>query len=57
MAMQQVRKELHRPLCILDDEGELTDEACQKLQKAREEMARGEYISHERIRAKYGRLR
>jgi hypothetical protein len=52
--IQEVRGQLHRLLAMLDDEGELTDEACQKLQKAREEMARGEYISHERIRAKYG---
>ena len=52
--IQQVRAELHRLLCILDDDGELSDEACQKLQKAREEMDRGEYISHEEIKAKYG---
>jgi len=32
-----LRAELHRLLCILEDKGELTDEACQKLQKAREE--------------------
>jgi len=52
--IQQVRAELHRLLCILDDDGELTDEACQKLQKAREEMGRGKYISHEDIKGKYG---
>jgi hypothetical protein len=39
---------------MLEDDGELTDEACQKLQKAREEMGRGEYISHEEIKAEYG---
>ena len=41
-------------LAMLDDEGELTDEACQELQKAREEMARGKFVSHEEIKAKYG---
>jgi hypothetical protein len=55
--IQQVRAELHRLLCILEDDGELTDEACHKLQKAREETSRTEYISHEEIMAKYGLLR
>lgn len=52
--IQQVKAELHRLRSVLADDGELTDEACQKLQKAREEMGRGQYISHEKIKAKYG---
>ena len=52
--IQQVKADLHRLLFTLDDEGELTDEACQKLQKAREEMNKGKYISHEKIKAEYG---
>ena len=52
--MQQVRGELYILRCMLEDEGELTDEACQKLQKAREEMDRGKFISHEEIKVKYG---
>ncbi|MFC1635400.1 hypothetical protein ACFL5Z_11205 [Planctomycetota bacterium] len=52
--MQQVRRELYILRCMLEDEGELTNEACQKLQKAREEMDKGKYISHEKIKAEYG---
>jgi hypothetical protein len=55
--IQQLRRELHNLKCMLDDEVELTDEACQKLQKTREETDRREYISHEEIMAKYGLLR
>jgi hypothetical protein len=51
--MQQVRRELYILRCMLEDEGELTDEACQKLQKAREQMNKGKYISHEKIKAEY----
>lgn len=35
--IQQVKAELHRLLCILEDDDELTDEARLKLQKARED--------------------
>jgi hypothetical protein len=49
-----LRAELHRLLCILDDEGELTNEACKQIDKAREDMAQGKFISHEEIKAKYG---
>lgn len=36
------------------DEGELTAEARLELEKAREEMGRGEYVAHEEVVAKYG---
>jgi len=36
------------------DEGELTDEARRELEEAREQMARGEYVTHEEVMAKYG---
>jgi hypothetical protein len=39
---------------MLDDEGELTDEARQELQKTREAMAKSEFASHEEIMVKYG---
>jgi len=39
---------------IAEDEAELTDEALRQLETAREEMARGEYITHKEIMAKYG---
>ena len=52
--IQQVKGQLHRLLGMLDDEGELTDEARQKLRRAREEMAHGKLVSHENIMAKYG---
>jgi len=39
---------------IADDEVELTDEARRELEMARKEMARGEYITHEEIMARYG---
>jgi len=38
----------------LEDEGELTDEALRDVQVAREQMGRGEYVTHEEIMAKYG---
>ena len=49
--IQQVRTQLHR---LLDDEGNLSEEARLEIKKAREEMAHGEFISHEEIKAKYG---
>ena len=52
--IQQIRGQLHRLLAMLDDEGELNDEARQELKKARKEMARGEFVSHEEIMARYG---
>ena len=52
--IQQVRSELHRVRDMLEDEGELTDEAQQDLDKARDQMARGEYATQEEVLAKYG---
>ena len=52
--IQQVKIELNKLLTMLDDESELTDEACEELQKARKEMSQGKSISHEEIMAKYG---
>ena len=51
--IQQVRGDLHVLKSMLEDESELTDEARQELKKARKEMDRGDYISHEEIKAKY----
>ena len=48
--VQLVRRELHTLKCLLESDGELTNEACHKLQKAREEMDKGKYISHEKVR-------
>jgi uncharacterized coiled-coil DUF342 family protein len=36
------------------DEGEPTDEARQDLEEAREQMARGDYVTHEEIMTNYG---
>jgi len=36
------------------DEGELTAEARQELETAREQMARGEYATHKEVMARYG---
>ena len=44
------RRKTQRP----DDEGELTAEARQELKEARDRMARGEYVTHAEIVAKYG---
>ena len=52
--IQEVRGQLHRLLAMLDDEGNLTEEARLELKKAREEMACREFTTHERIMAKYG---
>ena len=37
-----------------DDEGELADEVRQEVEEARQEMTRGEYVTHEEVVAKYG---
>ena len=52
--IQQVKTELHRVRSILQDEGELTDEARRDVQAAREQMAHAEHVTHEEIIAKYG---
>ena len=52
--MQQVKAELLKLRSMLENEGNLTDEARRKCEKAREEMAKGEFVSHEEIMAKYG---
>jgi len=52
--IQQVKSELHRVRSMLEDEGELTDEVLRDVQGAREQMGRGEYVTHEEIMAKYG---
>ena len=36
------------------DEGKLTDGARRELEEAREQMARGEYVTHEEVMARYG---
>lgn len=52
--IHQVKSELYRLRNMLADEGELTDEAYRDLEEAREEMGRGDYVTHEEIVAKYG---
>ena len=52
--IKQVKSELHRVRSMLEDEGEFTDEALRDVQVAREQMGRGEYVTHEDIMAKYG---
>ena len=52
--IKQVRRELHRLLSMLDDETDITNEAPQKLKNAREEMAKGKFVSHSDVIARYG---
>ena len=52
--IQEVKSELHRVRNMLEDEGELTDEARRDLANARDQMTRGNYATHEEIMAKYG---
>jgi len=52
--IQQVRSELHRVRDMLADEGELADDARRELDEAGEEMAHGQYVTHEDVVAKYG---
>ena len=52
--IQRVKSELHRVRSVLEDEGELTDEARRDVERARRQMARGKYVTHEEIMAKYG---
>jgi uncharacterized coiled-coil DUF342 family protein len=52
--IQQVKNELHWVRSMLEDEGELTDEARRDIEEAREQMARGDYVTHEEIMARYG---
>jgi len=51
--IQQVKGELCILRSMLED-SELTDQARQELETAREEMARGKFICHEELMAKYG---
>ncbi|UCG49762.1 MAG: hypothetical protein JSU94_08260 [Phycisphaerales bacterium] len=51
--IQQVKSDLHRVRSMLEDEGELADEARRDLARAREEVC-GEYLTHEEVVAKYG---
>lgn len=52
--IQQVKNELHWVRSMLEDEGELTDDARRDIEEAREQMARGDYVTHEEIMARYG---
>ena len=52
--IKQVRRELHRLLSMLDHETDITDEAPQKLKNARAEMAKGKFVTHKDVMAKYG---
>jgi len=52
--IQEVKSELHRVRNMLEDEGELTDEARRDLANARDQMTRGNCVTHEEIMAKYG---
>jgi len=52
--IQQLKSELHRVRNLLEEEGELTEAARRELKEAREEMDRGEHVTHEEIVAKYG---
>lgn len=52
--IEQLKNELHRVRSMLEDEGELTREARRELADARKQMARGEYVAHEEIMARYG---
>jgi uncharacterized coiled-coil DUF342 family protein len=52
--IQQVKDELHWVRSMLEDEGELTDEARRGIEEAREQMARGNYVTHEEIMTNYG---
>jgi len=52
--IQQVKSELHRVRNMLEDEGELTDEARRGVEEGREQTARGEYVTHEEIMARCG---
>ncbi len=52
--IQQVKSDLHRVRSMLEDEGELADEARRDLARAREEMAKGKFVGHEEVMARYG---
>jgi AraC-like DNA-binding protein len=52
--MQKIKSELTFLRHIMEEECELSDETKRRLEKARQDMNKGKYISHEDIKAKYG---
>ena len=52
--MRQIRSEIHLLRDMMEGEWQLSDATRRELHKAREEMAKGEYVRHDDIMAKYG---
>ena len=52
--MQKIKNELLFLRHVMEEEYELSGEARQELQAARERMDKGEYIPHEDVMKKYG---
>ena len=52
--MQKIKNELVFLRHVMEEEYELSGEARQELQSARERMDKGEYIPHEDVMKKYG---
>ena len=51
--MQRIKKELSLLRHLVEEDYELSDEARQKLQKARVDMDSGEYVFHEEMMARH----
>ena len=52
--LREVRKELVFLRHMIEEDYELSEKAKKQLKKARHEMARGKYIKHEDMLARYG---
>ena len=52
--MQRIRSEVHLLRDVIEWEWRLSNKAHRELDKAREEMAKGEYVTHEDVMDRYG---
>lgn len=52
--MQKIKNELSFLRHIVEEYYDISDEAADKLEKARSEMKNGDYVPHEDVIAKYG---
>ena len=52
--MQRIRTDIHLLQDMMEDKWQLSAVTRRGLRKAREEMAKGEYIGHDDMMAKYG---
>ena len=50
----QIRRDVAFLRHVVEEDCELSDEACQELKAAKKRMAKGEYMPHEQVMKQYG---